>query len=166
MRVAVTGPESSGKTTLTKALAEAINWVPVYEFAREYLSKIEGKYELQDLDEIAEGHYNQIQEVKQNTIVDTDFIVMKVWSDVRFGETSEYIQRLIAKDLFDLHIVCLPDIPWEPDPLRENPDDRDVLLDHYLKELKNARKVFISVSGTHQERMTKALKEISKLLPA
>ena len=166
MRVAITGPESSGKTTLTKALAEAVNWTPIYEFSRKYLSETDGKYEFDDLEKIAEGHYQQILSFPGNVVVDTDFIVMKVWSDVRFGITAERIQELIVKDLFDLHIVCMPDIPWEPDPLRENPEDRDVLLDHYLRELKNSRKLFVCVSGTHQERMNKALKEISKLLPS
>lgn len=166
MKVAITGPESSGKTTLTKALAEAINWIPIYEYSREYLAKTNGIYEFEDLEKIAEGHYRQIADTKGNLIVDTDFIVMKVWSDVRFGKTAERVEELIAKNLFDLHIICLPDIPWEPDPLRENPDDRDVLLNHYLRELEYSRKLFVSVSGTHQERLNKALKEISKLLPS
>ena len=90
---------------------------------------------------------------------------MKVWSDVRFGKTAEKIQELIKQDLFDLHIVCMPDIPWEPDPMRENPADRDVLLKLYINGLEASKKKWISVSGSHEERMTKALQEIQNLLP-
>jgi len=165
MRIAITGPESSGKTTLTKALAEALGWRSAPEYAREYLEVTNGTYGFDDLEKIAEGHFDQLKNVEHDLIVDTDFIVMKVWSDVRFGKTAERVQELIELDLFDLHIVCIPDIPWEPDPLRENPTDRDVLLKHYIDELEASSKKWINVSGSHEERLTKALQEIQNLLP-
>lgn len=164
MKIAITGPESSGKTTLTKALAEALGWRSVPEYAREYLEITKGTYGFDDLVKIAEGHLDRIKNGGHDIIVDTDFIVMKVWSDVRFGKTAEKIQELINHDLFDLHIVCMPDIPWEPDPLRENPTDRDVLLKLYIQELEASNKKWISVSGSHEERMKKALQEIQNLL--
>lgn len=165
MRIAITGPESSGKTTLTKALAEALGWRSAPEYAREYLEVTNGTYGFDDLEKIAEGHFDQLKNAEHDLIVDTDFIVMKVWSDVRFGKTAERVQELIELDLFDLHIVCIPDIPWEPDPLRENPTDRDVLLKHYIDELEASSKKWITVSGSHEERLTKALQEIQNLLP-
>lgn len=165
MRIAITGPESSGKTTLTKALAEALGWRSAPEYAREYLEVTNGTYGFDDLEKIAEGHFDQLKNAEHDLIVDTDFIVMKVWSDVRFGKTAERVQELIELDLFDLHIVCIPDIPWEPDPLRENPTDRDVLLKHYIDELEASSKKWITVSGSHEERLTKALQEIKNLLP-
>ena len=165
MRVAITGPESSGKTTLTKALAEALGWRSAPEHAREYLEMSNGTYGFDDLEKIAEGHFDRIKNDDHDLIVDTDFIVMKVWSNVRFGKTAERIQELIELDLFDLHVVCMPDIPWEPDPLRENPTDRDVLLNHYIDELEASNKKWIAVSGSHEERLTKALQEIQNLLP-
>lgn len=165
MRIAITGPESSGKTTLTKALAEALGWRSAPEYAREYLEITNGTYGFDDLEKIAEGHFDRIKNGARDIIVDTDFIVMKVWSDVRFGKTAEKIKKLIEQDLFDLHIVCMPDIPWEPDPLRENPTDRDVLLKLYIEELEASNKKWISVSGSHEERLTKALQEIQNLLP-
>ena len=165
MKIAITGPESSGKTTLTKALAETLGWRSSPEYAREYLAITNGTYGFDDLEKIAEGHFDRIKNGDHDIIVDTDFIVMKVWSDVRFGKTAEKIQELIKQDLFDLHIVCMPDIPWEPDPMRENPADRDVLLKLYLNGLEASNKKWISVSGSHEERMTKALQEIQNLLP-
>lgn len=165
MRIAITGPESSGKTTLTKALAEALGWRSAFEYAREYLENTNGAYGFDDLEKIAEGHFDRIKGDDLDIVVDTDFIVMKVWSDVRFGKTAEKIKELINRNLFDLHIVCMPDIPWEPDPLRENPMDRDVLLKHYIEELEASNKKWTSVSGSHEERLTKALREIQNLLP-
>ena len=165
MKIAITGPESSGKTTLTKALAEALGWRSAPEYAREYLEISNGTYGFDDLEKIAEGHFDRIKNDDHDLIVDTDFIVMKVWSNVRFGKTAERIQELIELDLFDLHIVCMPEIPWEPDPLRENPTDRDVLLKHYIDELEASSKKWITVSGSHEERLAKALQEIQNLLP-
>lgn len=164
MKIAITGPESSGKTTLTTALAESLSWIPVYEYAREYLTDTNGEYQFEDLEEIANGHYKSMLDSGNNIIVDTDFVVMKVWSDVRFGSTSERIIELVESNLFDLHILCTPDIPWEPDPLRENPEDRKELYQLYLKELNNSKKIFISVSGSHEHRLKEALSEIQKLL--
>jgi NadR type nicotinamide-nucleotide adenylyltransferase len=164
MRIVVTGPESSGKTTLTQALSEVLDWTAVFEYARKYLEEKEEAYNYQDLAKIADGHFTQIQKAQGDLIVDTDFIVLKVWSEVRFGKTSDTIKNLVEMDLFDLHVVCLPDIPWDPDPLRENPKDRDVLLKYYINELEVSNKKWISVSGTHEERLTKSLHEIQNLL--
>lgn len=164
MKIAITGPESSGKTTLTKALAETLGWRSSPEYAREYLAITNGTYGFDDLEKIAEGHFDRIKNGDHDIIVDTDFIVMKVWSDVRFGKTAERILELINHNFFDLHIVCMPDIPWEKDPLRENPTDRDILIKKYLEELEAFNKNWICVSGSLEERLTKALREIQNLL--
>lgn len=165
IRIAITGPESSGKTALTEALGKALNcgWVP--EFARAFLEMYGNDYEQEDLDTIAEGHWNQIQESSENPVlVDTDFVVLKVWSEYKYNGASATINRLVNANHFDLHILCAPDIPWHYDPLRENPADRDVLFEQYLKILETFRKPYIIVAGTHAEREKKSLDAILKLI--
>ncbi len=161
MKIAITGPESSGKTTLSVALSDhfKVDFIP--EFAREFLEHSSGKYDQTDLDIIAKGQLDSILS-KENevTISDTDFIVLEIWSQYKYGAVSTYINELVQKNVFDLHILCTPDIPWEEDPLRENSNSRNELFDLYLKSLIRHNKNFIIVSGDQNERVIKSLKSI------
>lgn len=164
IRVVVTGPESSGKTTLAEELSSFFRAPYIEEYAREYLDQLEQPYIQNDLDAIALGHERKILALeKELVIIDTDFIVMKVWSDYRYGEVSETIEELVNGDVFDLHILCTPDIPWEPDPLRENPDDREILFEKYVSLLQLHEKRYISVSGARESRLAASIDAIEKL---
>ena len=164
IRIAITGPESSGKSTLCQALSKHYEVEYIPEFARSYLEKNNGVYIQTDLDEIGKGQLDLIQSSKAEMVIsDTDFSVLEIWSQYKYNETSKLIQDLARKKLFDLHILCTPDIPWEEDPLRENPDNRDELFELYLNALKKHEKNFTVVSGAHSERVEKSLKSIDLL---
>ena len=164
IRIAVTGPESSGKTTLCEALAKHFNVTFIPEFSRTYLEATNGKYSQVDLDKIAQGQLDSLNASNDSIkICDTDFSVIEIWSDYKYVEVSSFIKELAAKDLFDLHILCTPDIPWEDDPLRENPDDRDVLFELYVASLNKHNKQYITVSGDHEQRLEKSLEKINSL---
>ena len=169
MKIAITGPESSGKTTLANALAShyGVNVIP--EYAREFLDENGPDYEYShgDLDDIAEGHEENLQifstEKSRVNIVDTDFVVLKVWSEHKYGFASTYINELVSENHFDLHVLCAPDIPWEADPLRENPDDRHTLFEKYISVLNAFKKDFIIVNGALEGRLKKSIQVIDQL---
>jgi len=164
LKIAITGPESSGKTTLCESLSThfKVDYIP--EFARSFLEQRNGKYKQADLDEIAKGQLNSIVTSSHSIqICDSDFSVVEIWSSYKYGNVSNLITDYVKKEVFDLHILCSPDIPWEEDPLRENPDNRDELFEMYLASLKNHNKHFIVVSGSHDTRMKKSLKNIDGL---
>ncbi len=164
IRIAVTGPESSGKTTLATALAEHFSASLHLEFARTYLDQLERPYELADLDIIARGHLAQFQQDSSPLqIIDTDFIVMHDWSQRRFGVVTPYIETLVAQNYFDLHLLCTPDMPWEFDHQREYPNDRDALFSDYHALLKKKQKPFLIVSGPESERNHKSIAAIRAL---
>lgn len=164
IRIAITGPESSGKTTLCKSLSEYYKVDCIPEFARNYLEKSKGKYNQSDLDSIGKGQLEAVELSDADVVVcDSDFSVLEIWSQYKFNNVSEYLNSLVEKEIFDLHILCAPDIPWEEDPLRENPDNRDELFELYLLSLKKHGKNFIVVSGTHTERVKKSLNSIDLL---
>lgn len=164
IKIAVTGPESSGKTTLALALSKYLQADYIPEFAVEYLEKKDGNYEFSDLDQIALGQQKMIEKSQKSTIIsDSDYTVLLVWSQYRFGKVSHLISDLHKKERFDLYLLCLPDIPWEAGPFRENPEDRHVLLDSYTSILKNEGMPYQAVGGSHDERLKKSLEYISQI---
>lgn len=168
LKIAVTGPESCGKTSLAEGLAHhyGVSFIP--EFAREYLLNKKGIYAFSDLDFIADGQIHAIQLAIKNQnnllISDTEMLVMSIWSDVKFGKVSSYIQNALIIQKFDHYFICDTDIPWEADPLRENEHDRDFLLKCYLEKAKKMNYSYTLLSGNHQTRLKKAVEIIDHLL--
>ncbi|MGB1104760.1 MAG: AAA family ATPase [Crocinitomicaceae bacterium] len=164
IRIAVTGPESSGKTSLCQALANHYKIAFIPEYARTYLEHTNGVYNQKDLDKIAQGQFESVITASGEIIIsDTDFVVMEIWSIYKYQNASEYITELVKKDLFDLHILCAPDIPWEPDPLREKPNDREELFERYKSALEGYQKEFIIVQGNPKNRLIKSLEKIGQI---
>ena len=164
IRVAITGPESCGKTTLAEALSEKLNGTLFLEYGREYLESLDQEYVQEDLDRICTGHLAQFIDCEDELqIIDTDFVVLKVWSLVKYANASETILNEITANHFDLHILCAPDIPWEYDPFREHPEMREELFKRYIEELTNHQKHFIIVSGSLEERIEKSCAAIAAI---
>lgn len=160
-KIAVTGPESTGKSALCEALAKHFNtcWVP--EFARTYLAGRTPPYAKEDLDLIATGQLNAEKEMlsKANNILfcDTDMTVMKVWSEHAFGSCSPLIEKLYREQSYDAYLLCDIDLPWEPDPLREHPDLRSYFFDTYHTLLKPHQNKLIIISGSGKSRVENAI---------
>lgn len=153
-RIAITGPECSGKTTTAEALQRLMGGSIVPEYARHYLSKVSGPYDRDDLDAIALGQMRQWMSAHERPVIcDTEMTVMKVWSEERFGEVSELISMLYAKQQFDLYLLCRPDIEWQPDPLRENPTDRPRLFERYRALLDEEGRDYHIIQGNEMQRM-------------
>ena len=166
-RVAVTGPESTGKTTLALQLADHFKTVCREEYAREYLDKIVRPYSFEDVEIIAR-HQCLIEEElllkkPQILIADTDLIVIKIWMEHKYKECPAWIIDEIEKHPYDLYLLCNIDIPWEADPQREHPHLRQYLFDLYFNELKNRKLNFEVASGNIEQRFSRALKLIENL---
>jgi nicotinamide riboside kinase len=161
IKIAITGPESSGKTTFCQLLAKELNcqWIP--EYAREYLEN-KSEYSLYDLDLMAQEQCKRWQSVENQSLViyDTEMLVYKIWSQVKFGQTTEVIDKLYLKQEIDHYFLCKPDIPWEYDPLRENPENRDELFEMYLKELEDKNRPFSILAGNLENRILAAKETI------
>lgn len=152
IKIAFTGPESSGKTTLAKRVAELFNGICIEEYAREYLINKLG-YEQKDLDIIAKNQYENWNVEGDLIIADTELTVIKIWSEYRYNYCSEYILEKYNNQDFDHYFLCKPDIPWEEDPLRENPNNREELFELYLNELKLSNRRFTILEGSIENRL-------------
>jgi nicotinamide riboside kinase len=160
-KIIVTGPESSGKTTLCKALSKHFNLHFSKEYAREYLEKLNGNYNQGDLLKIAK---EQLKYEKNTQLLDTDLITIKIWSKYKYGSCDKWILEQIEKQKSEnrFYLLCKPDIPWEADPLRENPTNRNELFEIYKKELENLGHNYFIVEG--EERKEKSVSKISPLI--
>lgn len=157
IRIAITGPESSGKTTLARELSVLFqgSWVP--EFAREFLTTRNGIYTVKDLDSIVQGQLHLWEKYSSDRILfyDTEMLVMKIWSEFKYQTCSPFILSAVENQSFDHYFLCRPDIEWEEDPLRENPEKRVELFELYLNELIKKKLPFTIVEGDLEKRIEK-----------
>ena len=158
-KIVLIGVESSGKTTLARALAEKLQGTYIPEYARVYLDANGLEYQQADLLAIAKGQiqlYQEAQSKEQHWLLcDTDLLVIKVWSEQVFGSCDEWIEEQIKQLQPDLYILCLPDIAWEYDPQRTMPilKDRIALHQHYKALLEQLACEFITVKGSLENRI-------------
>lgn len=149
LRIAFTGPESSGKTTIATWCAQEFSLTYIDEFARIYLAN-QSSYNQKDLDIMA---HNQVALwPKMGFVADTEMHVFQIWSLEKYAEVSRTIQNLLIKQEFDHYFLCAPDIPWEADPLRENPHDRERLFALYIDALEQLERPYTILSGALENR--------------
>ena len=131
LHITLTGAESSGKTTLLADLLQELPAIPISETARDYLTQHGRTYDIEDLVNIhtqqaqsaLDAHAKAIAQGRTCVIQDTDHLNMGIWAQEVFGQVPNALED--APPLANLYIMCAPDIPWAPDPLRKNPLDRD-----------------------------------------
>jgi galactose mutarotase-like enzyme/nicotinamide riboside kinase len=168
LRVSLTGPESTGKSTLAAQLAAHYGTSFAPEYAREYLALTGPHYTAADLERIALGQLaaEAAAESRAHRIVfcDSDLLVIKIWAEHSFGSCPEWILHRIAQQRYDLVLLMGVDLPWEPDPLREHPFLRQHFYDLYQRELREQMSHFAEVSGNGVRRFEQACFLVDELL--
>lgn len=167
-KVAVIGPECTGKSDLSQFLASHFrtDWVP--EYARAYIDNLVRPYAQHDLLTIAHGQVRIEDEWSRGAnnllICDTNLYVIKVWSMFKYGNCDAEILRQIATRKYDLYLLTFIDVPWEDDPQREHPDKRYQLYEAYLNEMKNQPVPFVEIKGEREQRRNIAIEAVEKHL--
>ncbi len=163
--IALVGPESSGKTTLANQLAMHFGAELVAEFAREYIETLNRAYTKEDVAFIAkqqvESENRAIQSGNPIIICDTDVLVVKVWRAVKWGDTDSLVENRFKNQEERLYLLLRPNLPWEADPQREHPTERNELFTYYEDYLIQAKKSYAIVEGVGMLRFENALKAIS-----
>ncbi len=159
LRIAIVGPECSGKTTLCADIKKATDCFVVDEFAREYMSQRKGRvYDHKDLIRMA---HVQAKRNKAATgalhVCDTEMTTLAIWAQKKLGGIPPRILELEREQVFDHYFLCSPEMPWEPDPLRENETSRDELFESYSERLGHLNRPFVVLEGSAEERLQKVL---------
>ncbi len=169
IKVAIIGPESAGKTTLAGMLKAHFNGFIVNEFAREYLND-KSSYEEEDLLEIAKGQANfeneGINSDKDIVLFDTNFLVLKVWSDLKYNRCHSFIEEELSNRKYDLTLLLLPNIPWQYDPMRESPsiEDRMNIFNEYKKQLELLNHPYQIIRNIGYGRTQESIYHIDELI--
>ncbi len=160
--IVVTGPESSGKTVLAAALAKRLACPVVPEAARERLSP-QTPYAPSTLLDLAQAQHRGEREAlgasPSLVVADTDLQVLRIWWQEKFGPCPRgRFEVTDSRERF--YLLCAPDLPWEPDPLRENPHDRDRLMALYRHDIERRDLAHSVVEGTGAQRLANALEAL------
>lgn len=169
-KIVLTGPESTGKTALAEALAKQLHAPLVPEFARYFVQSLGRPYHRSDLEAIGRGQ--QAWErwfaaaAPPLLVCDTDWTVLQIWEHYRFGLPAEgawhWQKGYNDPQPADLYLLCTPDFPWQPDPLREHPEERARLFDWYERLLLQTEATFAVLTGPLELRIRTALAQIEK----
>lgn len=172
IKVVLFGPESTGKTTLAKQLAEHYGTVWVPEYAREYLQekwdKEQKSCEPEDLLPIAYGQMrleNQwAQKARKLLICDTNLLETKVYSEAYYvGHCDPVLEQYALQNTYHLYLLTYIDTPWEADDLRDKPHQREAMFAAFKAALEKYGKNFVTLRGSKALRLSTAIYHIDKL---
>ncbi len=167
-RIVITGPESTGKSTITAYLADRLILPAAQEYARIYLERNGPHYTFDSLLEMSRGHrqyqHEQVPAAEPLGLFDTDLTNYKIWSEVIFGKCHPEITETLQRENSHVYLLCRPDLPWEFDPLRENPLNREELFERHRQQIEQLRRPYRIISGTGTARFEAAEKAALELI--
>ena len=166
-KICIFGPESCGKSTLTKQLADHFNTASVPEYARTYLESRRFDLQYEDMELIARGQLASEKALLPNAekllFCDTDILSTRIWSEFLFGRSCEWLTEHSADSHFDLYLLLDIDVPWVEDPLRYLPDERQSFFSACKEMLEAHNKNYSIISGDWQQRFNTAVQEVNKI---
>ncbi|NOW98320.1 AAA family ATPase [Mucilaginibacter sp. SG564] len=167
-KIAVVGPESTGKSTMSDYLAAHYRTIAVPEFSREYCAALTGPCTWQDEINMFQGQLaleaSLLPKANGLLICDTTFLTVKIWSEHMFGQAPQEVLDELPKHPYDFYLLLDIDLPWQDDPLRNFPELREHFMQVWHKELTALQANYVVISGTGQDRYENAVKAVDAFL--
>lgn len=171
IRIAIFGPESTGKTTLAKQLADHYKTVWVPEYARDYLQKKWDKNQsVCDIDDMLPIAYGQTKLENDSALIankylfcDTNLMVTKVFSEMYYDFCDTLLDKAARAHQYDLFFLTDIDVPWEKDDIRDSPEGRESVFSVFKQSLIDHKKPFITLSGDKETRLNTAISILNDL---
>lgn len=174
-KILLIGPESTGKTTLAMQLAQHFRttWAP--EFTRLYLeaksaiypeSRLDELLKVDDIESLILGQMAQEQhlsiQARELLFCDAGTFSTEVYAQHYFGYTANWIREANTKNHYDLCLLCAPDLPWEADWQRVEPDRREELFNLFKTYLENRKAKFYIIEGHKDQRAKQAIQYLEE----
>ncbi|WP_256010792.1 AAA family ATPase [Desertivirga xinjiangensis] len=167
-KIAVVGPESTGKSTISEQLAAHYRTIWVPEFARGYCERLTEPCTWQDEINMFQGQIalekQLLPDANRILICDTTFITVKIWSDYTFGKAPQEVLDELPKHPYDLYLLMDIDLPWQDDPLRDFPHLREYFMNIWHKELQALNANYTVISGSDEQRLQNAIYTVNQYL--
>ena len=170
VRICVTGPESTGKTTLARRLAEWANteWVP--EAARTYAERHGATLTAEDVGPIAREHISLADAAADRArargasmlVLDTDLLSTVVYARHYYGSLPRWVEKEERARRASLYLLCDVDVPWVADGIRDRPAARDALFGEFAEALERRLASVVCVRGSWDERWRIALDAVRR----
>ena len=168
LKIALIGPESTGKTTLAQALATHFDTVFVPEYARIYIEKLSRPYTEEDVWAIAKGQIalESALEAEANQLLfcDTELTVIKIWLENAYSRCPDWLLELYQNQQYALYLLLNIDVAWQADPQREHPHLRAYFYEKYKNELITQKRNFVEISGIGEDRVRGAILAVERCL--
>lgn len=162
-KVVFLGAMSTGKSTLTEALAKKFNTTFAPEYGREYWEKhqIDRRIGFEDFNLIADGHIayedQAILEANRYFFVDTNAITTAMYCMDYHQHLPKHLERIALENAqrYDLFFLCEDDIPYDDTWDRSGPQKRAVFHQQIIADLKKRKIPYIPLTGTVEQRIEK-----------
>jgi HTH-type transcriptional regulator, transcriptional repressor of NAD biosynthesis genes len=159
-RIALLGGESTGKTTLSCALADALGTVWVPEYGREYWEQRGGELTFDDMEHIARTQVGreaqQALKASRWLVCDTTPLTTQLYSELMFGRASDTLIGL-ARRPYAMTFLCAADLPFVQDGTRRDEGFRQVQQAWYLNALAQRAVPFELLEGPTNRRVETVL---------
>ena len=160
-KVCFMGAPSTGKSTLTRAMAEYYNTVFMPEYGAEYWMKhqVDRRITLEQFEEIAPEHNRRedalVLQSRNYLFCDTNPITTYVFAKDYHGCAGPVLTQLAgeATRRYDLFFLCDTDIPYADTWDRSGDQKRKWFQKQIIGDLGERRIPFFRVSGTLEERI-------------
>src|SRR5690606_11276746 len=157
IKIAVVGPESTGKSTIAEQLARQLDTVCVPEYAREYCRHLNREYTLQDEMNMFYGQValeRSLVPLAQNNVLVcyTIFLAIKISCDHLVGHTPDQVHDALLANHYDCYLRMDIDLPWVDDPLRDFPNLREHFMAVWHRELQAINANYQVISGLGTDR--------------
>lgn len=171
MRVVIIGSESSGTTTLARALAEHYRTVWVPEYGRTYSEGRVHSSQPWRSDEFTHIATEQVRMedalatlANKVLICDTDAFATSIWHERYMGTASDDVKAIAQTRKYDLYVVTDVNIPFVGDEIRDGESFRQWMQGRFIEELSKASTPMIVVTGPHEERFAAAVERIDQIV--